>query len=39
MTSLDTMQTWVDALLLVPALNSELRHKILWDVVYKRMVN
>lgn len=34
--ALEEMQVWVDALLLVPVLNSELRHRIMWDVVYRR---
>lgn len=37
--SLDVMQDWVEAFLNVPQMNSELRHRLLWDVVYKRMVN
>ncbi len=36
MTSLDAMQVWVEAFLAQPALNSELRHRLLWDVVYRR---
>lgn len=38
-TALDKMQLWVDALLAVKELNSEIRHRLLWDVVYNRMVN
>ena len=39
MNSLDLMQIWVDALLAIRQLNSELRHTLLWDVVYKRHIN
>ena len=35
-TALDAMQLWVEALLKVKELNSEIRHRLLWDVVYKR---
>lgn len=34
--TLDVMQLWVESLLKTKQLNSELRHRLLWDVVYKR---
>lgn len=36
---LEIMQLWVDALLGARQLNTEIRHRLLWDVVYCRMVN
>lgn len=39
MTAIEMMQVWVEAFLATPQLNSELRHRLLWEVVYKKMVN
>lgn len=37
--ALDLMQLWVESLLKAKQLNSELRHRLLWDVVYKKQIN
>lgn len=37
--TVETLFQWSEALLKVEIINSELRHRIIWDVVYRKKIN